>query len=97
MKKAVTCTAGGASSGKRAIGSVGIAIAPARMISSEQTVERTGRLMKTSANMAYEAFCSGAPGAPAGGPPAITGAPSRIFWMPPVMSCSPGVSPASTT
>ena len=35
--------------GYRAIGSVGMAIAPARMMSSEQTVARIGRRMKTFA------------------------------------------------
>ena len=44
-------TDGGASSGYRAIGSVGIDTAPARMISSEQTVDRTGRRIKTSASI----------------------------------------------
>ena len=41
---------GGASSGNCAIGSVGIAMAPARMITSEQTLARIGRRMKVSTN-----------------------------------------------
>ena len=47
---AVTATCGGASSGNCAIGSVGIAIAPARMITSEHTLARIGRRMKVSTN-----------------------------------------------
>jgi hypothetical protein len=39
-------TDGGVSSGYRAIGSVGMATAPASMMMSEQTVARTGRRMK---------------------------------------------------
>src|ERR1700730_1533008 len=44
------CTCGGARSGYCAIGSVGMAITPARMITSEQTLARIGRLMKVSTN-----------------------------------------------
>jgi hypothetical protein len=36
-----------------AIGSVGIATAPARMITSEQTLARIGRLMKVSTTIGY--------------------------------------------
>src|SRR5262245_21772732 len=44
-------TCGGASSGYCAIGSVGMASRPARMMTSEQTEERMGRLMKVSTNI----------------------------------------------
>src|SRR5688572_19965195 len=47
----VTVTWGGASSGYCAIGSVGILTAPARMITSEQTLAMIGRLIKVSTNM----------------------------------------------
>src|SRR5262245_35848492 len=46
-----TCTVSGATSGYWAIGIDGIANAPARMITSEQTVARIGRLMNVSTNM----------------------------------------------
>src|SRR5918994_2790430 len=46
-----TFTCGGASVGYCAIGSVGIAIRPPRMMTSEQTVESTGRRMNVSTNM----------------------------------------------
>src|SRR2546425_556692 len=46
----MTCTCGGASSGNWAIGSVGMTMTPARMITSEQTLARIGRLMKVSTN-----------------------------------------------
>ena len=77
----MTVTDGGVSSGYRAMGSVGIAIAPASMIISEQTVARIGRRMKRSVNTTR------APGAAAGraAPRAgigVTGAPSPIFCMP---------------
>src|SRR6476646_7926391 len=48
---AVTWTCGGASSGYCAIGSVGIDAAPARMMTSDRTIDRMGRRMKMSANM----------------------------------------------
>src|SRR6202022_576575 len=48
------CTCGGARSGYCAIGSVGIAISPARMITSEQTLARIGRLMKVSTNTGFD-------------------------------------------
>jgi hypothetical protein len=44
-------TCGGASSGYCAIGSVGIEAAPARMMTSDKTIDRMGRRMKMSANM----------------------------------------------
>jgi hypothetical protein len=44
----VTVTCGGASVGYSEIGSVGIETAPARMISSAQTVAKIGRRMKKS-------------------------------------------------
>src|SRR5712691_10617295 len=47
----MTCTCGGASSGNCAIGSVGMAMAPARTITSEQTLARIGRLIKVSTIM----------------------------------------------
>ena len=47
---AMTDTVGGATSGNWAIGIVGIASAPARTMTSEQTVARTGRVMKVSTN-----------------------------------------------
>src|SRR5262249_53597712 len=50
MNTLVTTTCGGARSGNCAIGSVGIEIAPARIISSAQTVANTGRRMKKSTN-----------------------------------------------
>jgi len=44
----VTVTCGGASVGYSEIGSVGMQTAPARMISSAQTVAKIGRRMKKS-------------------------------------------------
>jgi hypothetical protein len=49
----LTVTVGGVSSGNCAMGSVGIAMAPARMMTSEHTLARIGRLMKVSTIMAY--------------------------------------------
>src|SRR5262249_49712213 len=46
----VTVMLGGASGGNCAIGIVGIAISPARMMTSEQTEARIGRLMKVFTN-----------------------------------------------
>src|SRR3989449_11384696 len=43
-------TCGGARSGNSAIGSVGIEIAPARIMKRAQTVAKTGRRMKKSTN-----------------------------------------------
>src|SRR5713226_4262427 len=48
---AVTDTCGGDTCGYFSIGIVGIDSAPARTITSEQTVARIGRLMKVSTNM----------------------------------------------
>jgi hypothetical protein len=44
----VTVTCGGAKFGYKEIGNVGMQTAPARMISSAQTVAKIGRLMKKS-------------------------------------------------
>src|SRR5580765_2051467 len=55
-------TAGGVRSGYRATGSVGIAISPPRMMSSEQTVARIGRRMNSSENMSVLPSLAG-PGA----------------------------------
>ncbi len=77
----LTLTCGGASSGYCATGIVGIAIAPARMRTSEQTEARIGRRMKVSTNI----YCT------------LTGAPSASFWMPEVTTRSPAFSPPLTT
>src|SRR6266566_986045 len=45
-------TCGGARSGNSAMGSVGMEIAPARMMNRAQTVAKTGRRMKKSTNKA---------------------------------------------
>jgi hypothetical protein len=45
---------GGASAGNCAMGRVGRDTAPARMISSAQTVAKMGRRMKNSTNMAVD-------------------------------------------
>src|SRR5262245_13343986 len=55
---ASTVTVGGATWGYCAIGIDGIASTPARMITSEQTVARMGRLMKVSTNMVRQAVSS---------------------------------------
>src|SRR5215213_10831731 len=73
---ATTVTCGGATSGYCATGMVGIARAPARTMTSEQTVARMGRWMKVSTNMGQLA---GAGAAGASDDTARTGAPSPIF------------------
>src|SRR5208282_4900063 len=55
----LTLTCGGARLGNCAIGKVGITTAPARMISSAQTVANTGRRMKKSTNMENQNAASG--------------------------------------
>jgi len=52
MYTLVTTTCGGARFGNCAIGSVGIEIAPAKIIISAHTVANTGRWMKKSTNKA---------------------------------------------
>src|SRR5215207_9197373 len=74
---ATTVTCGGATSGYCATGMVGIARAPARTMTNEQTVARMGRWMKVSTNMGQLAG-AGAAGA-SGDDTARTGAPSPIF------------------
>ena len=69
-------------------------MAPARMITSEHTVARIGRRMKTSESTAYRPFPLAGAGA---GVPTATGAPSRIFCTPETMSFSPGLRPDFTT
>src|SRR5215218_9638219 len=49
---AVTDTVGGATSGYQAIGIAGMASAPARTMTSEQTVARIGRRINVSTNIA---------------------------------------------
>lgn len=78
---AATEMLGGASGGNCATGIVGMAITPPRMMTSEQTEARIGRLMNVLTNI-YSA---------------LTGAPSAIFCMPATMSLSPALSPPLTT
>src|SRR6266436_9496239 len=59
MYTLVTTTCGGARFGNCAIGSVGMEIAPARIIISAQTVANTGRRMKKSTNKAGVRLCLG--------------------------------------
>ena len=81
---------GGASGGYCATGIVGIAISPARMMTSEQTDARMGRRMNVSTNIN---------GLRTRGPAYSrrTGAPSASFWTPDTMTRSPGLSPPWTT
>src|SRR3989304_5214018 len=58
---ATTETVGGATSGYHAIGMPGMASAPARTMTSEQTVARIGRVMKVSTNIGAPS-CSGSRG-----------------------------------
>ena len=73
-------------------------MAPARMMSSEQTVARIGRRMKTSESKRYRASPPGAAGeAGALGAATCTGTPSAIFCTPDVISFSPARRPDFTT
>ena len=84
-------TVGGASSGYCAIGIVGIASAPARMMTSEQTVARIGRRMKVSTNMTDGNRLSHGRMA---GHCAWIGTPSPSFWMPETIDAVAGLEPA---
>jgi len=87
-------TVGGASCGNCAIGSVGIAMAPARMITSEHTLARMGRLIKVSTTMAYGLGLRAQGLGPSGA--GATGAPSTSFCEPEMTTFSPGLIPSST-
>jgi hypothetical protein len=56
MYALLTATCGGASCGNCDTGSVGIAIAPPRIINSAQTVANTGRRIKKSTNKSVSLF-----------------------------------------
>src|ERR1022692_1781944 len=105
MEKLETPTCGGARLGNCAIGSVGIAAAPARIISSAHTVANTGRRMKKSTNIeipnhgAVEKSTAlvlenlRADFQLCG----ITGAPSSRNCVPETITLSPGLRPSWTS
>jgi hypothetical protein len=67
--------------------SVGMAMAPARIISSEHTVAKTGRRIKNQrTKFGLRAYAWG-----------MTGMPSIRFWVPPIITVSPGFNPSSMT